>query len=150
MCRLGVLGNLDMPTIWGGRGAQGGQKEKNLNTVIAKPAHMGSGLQHQAGAGPPRCRGSATPWLACPYGGGGTQCKGLLSQQMASQVGQNHPKFEGGKVVSAVVMPPQAHRELQGKQNKTKQNSKPVPLYLVLSIGLSACARRWAQFWVGW
>ena len=28
--------------------------------------------------------------------------------------------FEGGKVVSAVVMPPQAHRELQGKQNKTK------------------------------
>ena len=97
-------------------------KKKNLNTVIAKPAHMGSGLQHQAGAGPPQCRGSATPWLACPYGGGGTQCKGLLSQQMASQVGQNHPKFEGGKVVSAVVMPPQAHRELQGKQNKTKQN----------------------------
>ena len=41
---------------------------------------------------------------------------------MASQVGQNHHKFEGGKVVSAVVMPPQAHRELQGKQNKTKQN----------------------------
>ena len=67
------------------------------------------------------------PWLACPYGGGGTQCKGLLSQQMASQVGQNHPKFEGGKVVSAVVMPPQAHRELQGKQNKTKQNSHPIP-----------------------
>ena len=42
---------------------------------------------------------------------------------MASQVGHYHPKFEGGKVVSAVVMPPQAHRELQGKQNKTKQNS---------------------------
>ena len=41
---------------------------------------------------------------------------------MASQVGDYHPKFEGGKVVSAVVMPPQAHRELQGKQNKTKQN----------------------------
>ena len=59
-------------------------KKKNLNNVIAKPAHMGSGLQHQAGAGPPRCRGSATPWLACPYGGGGTQCKGLLSQQMAT------------------------------------------------------------------
>ena len=68
-------------------------------------------------------RGSATPWLACHlFGGGGTQCKGLLSRQMASQVGQNHPKFEGGKVVSAVVMPPQAYRELQGKQNKTKQN----------------------------
>ena len=44
---------------------------------------------------------------------------------MASQVGDYHPKFEGGKVVSAVVMPPQAHRELQGKQNKTKQNSTP-------------------------
>ena len=41
---------------------------------------------------------------------------------MASQVGDYHHKFEGGKVVSAVVMPPQAHRELQGKQNKTKQN----------------------------
>ena len=25
MCCLGVPGNLDMPTIWGGRGAQGGQ-----------------------------------------------------------------------------------------------------------------------------
>ena len=37
------------------------------------------------------------------------------------QVGDYHPKFEGGKVVPAVVMPPQAHRELQGKQNKTKQ-----------------------------
>ena len=35
-------------------------------------------------------------------------------------VGDYHPKFEGGKVVSAVVMPPQAHQELQGKQNKTK------------------------------
>ena len=106
-------------------------KKKNLNNVIAKPAHMGSGLQHQAGAGPPRCRGSATPWLACPYGGGGTQCKGLLSQQMASQVGHYHPKFEGGKVVSAVVMPPQAHRELQGKQNKTKQNREERPLLKV-------------------
>ena len=42
--------------------------------------------------------------------------------QMVSQVGDYHHKFEGGKVVSAVVMPPQAHRELQGKQNKTKQN----------------------------
>jgi len=84
---------------------------------------MGSGLQHQAGAGPPRCRGLAMPWLACPYGGGGTQCKGLLSQQMASQVGQNHPKFEGGKVVSAVVMPPQAHQELQGKQNNLNPQS---------------------------
>ena len=73
--------------------------------------------------------GSAMPWLACPYGGGGTQCKGLLSQQMASQVGQNHPKLEGGKVVSAVVMPPQAHRELQGKQNKTK----------LIGIALSTC-----------
>ena len=28
-------------------------------------------------------------------------------------------------------------------------HSKPVPLYLVLSLGLSACARRWAQFRVG-
>ena len=64
------------------------------------------------------------PWLACPYGGGGTQCKGLLSQQMASQVRDYHHKFEGGKAVSAVVMPPQAHRELQGKQNKTKQNRR--------------------------
>ena len=102
-------------------------KKENLNNVIAKPAHMGSGLQHQAGAGPPRGRGSATPWLACPYGGGGTQCKGLLSQQMASQVRDYHPKFEGGKAVSAVVMPPQAHRELQGKQNKTKQNKTTQP-----------------------
>ena len=40
------------------------------------------------------------------------------SQQMASQVGDYHHKFEGGKVVSAVVMPQQAHRELQGKQKK--------------------------------
>ena len=115
-----------MPTI-GVDGEHRVAKKKNLNNVIAKPAHMGSGFQHQAGAGPPRCRGSAMPWLACPYGGGGTQCKGLLSQQMASQVGHYHPKFEGGKVVSAVVMPPQAHRELQGKQNKTKHGITAQP-----------------------
>ena len=42
---------------------------------------------------------------------------------MASQVRDYHHKFEGGKAVSAVVKPPQAHRELQGKQNKTKQNN---------------------------
>ena len=42
------------------------------------------------------------------------------------QVGQNHPKFEGGKVASAVVKPPQAHRELQGKQNKAKQSFRRV------------------------
>ena len=64
---------------------------------------------HQAGAGPPAA-GVSNVLARLPFfGGGGTQCKGLLSQQMASQVGQNHPKFEGGKVVSAVVMPPQAH-----------------------------------------
>ena len=122
-----------MPTI-GVDGEHRVAKKKNLNTVIAKPAHMGSGFQHQAGAGPPRCRGSATPWLACPYGGGGTQCKGLLSQQMASQVGHYHPKFEGGKVVSAVVMPPQAHRELQGKQNKTKQRISLIHLHSPLPL----------------
>ena len=75
-------------------------KRKNLNNVRAKPVHMGSGLQHQAGAGPPR--GSA-----CPYGGGGTQCKGLLSHATnGERVGDYHHKFEGGKVVPAVVMPP--------------------------------------------
>ena len=57
-----------------------------------------------------------------PRGGVHAHHEALLSQQMASQVGDYHPKFEGVKVVSAVVMPPQAHRELQGKQNKTKQN----------------------------
>ena len=51
---------------------------------------------------------------------------------MASQVGDYHHKFEGGKVVSAVVMPPQAHREMQGKQNKTKQN---YPRFKNLSFG---------------
>ena len=53
VCRLGVLGNLDMPTI-GVDGEHMVAKKKNLNNVIAKPAHMGSGFQHQAGAGPPR------------------------------------------------------------------------------------------------
>ena len=33
------------------------------------------------------------------------------------RTGHNHPKFEGGKIAAAVVMPPQTHRELQGKQN---------------------------------
>ena len=41
------------------------------------------------------------------------------------QVGQNHPKFEGGKVIPAVAKPPQAHQELQGKQNKAKQSLIP-------------------------
>ena len=103
--------------FWGERGAQSGQKK--VNNVIAKPAHMESGLQHQAGAGPPRCRGSATPWLACPSGGGRHSVQRAPLSTNGEQVGHYHPKFEGGKVVSAVVMPPQAHRELQGKQNKT-------------------------------
>ena len=56
-------------------------------------------------------------WLACPYGGGGTHCKGLLSHKW--QAGPRlPPQFEGGKADSAVVMPPQAHRELQGKTTK--------------------------------
>ena len=36
------------------------------------------------------------------------------------RVGDYHHKFEGGKADTAVVMPPQAHRELKVKQNKTK------------------------------
>ena len=41
------------------------------------------------------------------------------------KAGHNHHKLRGGKVASAVVMPPKGHREQQGsktKQNKTKQN----------------------------
>ena len=37
-----VLQTNSCQTIWGGRGAPGGPK--NLNNVIAGPAHMGSGL----------------------------------------------------------------------------------------------------------
>ena len=91
--------------------------KKIHSTAIAKPADMGSGFQHQAGAGPPRCSGPAAPGLACPYGGSGTQCKGPLSRQMASRSAIT-TFFEGGKADTAVVMPPQAHRELQVKQNK--------------------------------
>ena len=79
---------------------------------VAQPTQStlkGSGLQHQAGAGPPRCRGPAAPWLACPYGRGGTQCKVLLSRRMASRSAIATPKFEGGGVAPAVAMPPQAH-----------------------------------------
>ena len=36
------------------------------------------------------------------------------------RVGDYHRKFEGRKADTAVVMPPQAHREVQVKQNKTK------------------------------
>ena len=28
-------------------------------------------------------------------------------------------------------------------------HSRPVPLWAALSLALSACARRWAQFWIG-
>ena len=46
-------------------------------------------------------------------------CRAPLSTN-GEQVRHYHPKFEGGKAVSAIVMPPQAHRELQLRQ--TKQN----------------------------
>ena len=40
--------------------------------------------------------GSATPWLAYLYGGGGTQHKGLLSHATnGEQEGDDHHKFEG-------------------------------------------------------
>ena len=99
-------------------------------TVFAKPAHMGSGFQHQAGAGPPRCSGLAAPWLACPYGGGGTHHKVLLSQQIASGSAITTTNLRG-EDAAAVVMPPQAHREsITGqvgvrdiKQNKTNTES---------------------------
>ena len=61
-------------------------------------------------------------WLAMRGGGGGTQCRRLLSQQMVS--GSAITERESH---SSVVMPPQAHRELQGKQNKTKQKLKNTP-----------------------
>ena len=51
----------------------------------------------QAGACPARCSGSATPWLACLFGGGGTQCKGLLSQQMASRFAITTTNLRVGK-----------------------------------------------------
>ena len=43
------------------------------------------------------------------------------------RVGNYHHKLEGGKDVSAVVIPPQAHRELQGKQNKTRPSQFSAP-----------------------
>ena len=55
----------------------------------------------------------------CPSAHDSRFCSPLSTN--GEQAGDYHPKFEGGKVVPAVVMPPQAHRELQGKQNKTKQ-----------------------------
>ena len=68
------------------------------SNAIAKPAHMGSGLQQQARAGPPCCRGSAAPWLTCLYGRGSTQCKGLLSQQMVSRSAKPTPNLRVGKL----------------------------------------------------
>ena len=51
--------------------------------------------------------------------GAALSAKGSSLNKMASQVGDYHPKFEGGKVVSAVVM---HHRHTEScKANKTKQ-----------------------------
>ena len=64
------------------------------------------------------------------------------------QVGDYHPKFEGGKVVPAVVMPPQAYRELQGKQtNKPPPEGQGTEIALwcgspALQVNPSACACR--------
>ena len=94
---------------------------------------MGSGLQHQAGAGPPRCRGSATPWLACPYGGGGTQCKGLLSQQMASGSAitdrGSHPSGSHGSVQGH---PPGGFRQHRGSSVPKPPNPRHIPLVLLV------------------
>ena len=45
----------------------------------------------------------------------------------STTVHHNHPKFEGGKVVPAAVIPPQAHRSStlhSCKENKTKQSKQ--------------------------
>ena len=46
---------------------------------------------------------------------------------LLERVGDNRHKFEGGKAGTAVVMPPQAQRELQVKQNKTKEGVRNGP-----------------------
>ena len=70
------------------------------------------------------CCGAAA-WLACPYGGGSTQCKGPGSSLNKWRAGRHyHHKFEGENAASAVAMPPQAHRPRvarKTKQNKTQQ-----------------------------
>ena len=75
---------------------------------------------------PPRCSGPATPWLACPYGGGGTQCKGLLSQQMASGSAITAPNLRVGKTSlcssHATTGTPRVQRKT--KRNKIA-NSRP-------------------------
>ena len=106
--------NQKLPDHLGWTGSTGGQK-KHLSSVIAKSAHVGSGLQHQAGAGPPHCRGSAMPWLACPCGGGGTQYKGLLSQQMVSRLPVGWESCLCGS--HATTCTPRVARKT--KQNKT-------------------------------
>ena len=44
------------------------------------------------------------------------------AQTNGERIGDYHHKFEGGKVVAAVVMPPEACQELQGEHNTTQHN----------------------------
>ena len=50
------------------------------------------------------------------------------------RTGYYHHKFEGGKLAAAVVLPPEAYRESQGKQNKTV----PICAALVSEMWLNA------------
>ena len=69
--------------------------------------------------------GQQRPGSPAHMAGAALSAKGSsLNKWRARSAKTTYPKFEGGKVVSVVVMPPQAHRELQGKQNKTKQTSR--------------------------
>ena len=118
---------------------------KKSHTAIAKPTDMGSGFQHQAGAGPPCCRGPAALWLACPYGGGGTQFKGLLSQQMASGLAITTPNLRVGE--SSLRLSCHHRHTKSYKENKTKQNSSAA-LYGTRCpepAEITAWARSWSK-----
>ena len=92
---------------------------KNLNIVRAKPAHMGSGYSTK----PELVHlvlwiSNALARLPIRWGRYSVQRAPLSTN--GERIGNYQPKFEGGKVVAAVVVPPEAYRELHREQNRTE------------------------------
>ena len=78
------------------------------------------------------------------------KCAWTPTQLRRFRKSRNRLPEKGEIGTSKAPQPDNAHYLLDTLDScYTTIHSKPVPLWEVLSLGLSACARRWAQFRVG-
>ena len=84
--------------------------------AIARPAHMGGGVQHQGGAGPLCFVGQTRPGSPVNEVGAVLSAKAPFSTN-GERIGNCHHKRA---VVAAVVVPLEAYQEVSYKENRAE------------------------------